>query len=100
MLPAAAQAHWRSPLYSMQLLVAPAEALRRCWADADALFGRVPDWAAHPIDVRHPFCFYYGHLASFAKLKMLPDAPPVGSPPPPAPPRPPQVTHTQTRHPQ
>jgi len=25
-----------------------------------------------PIDVRHPFGFYYGHLASFAKLKTMP----------------------------
>jgi len=70
------QAHWRTPLYSMQLLVSPVEALRRCWADMDALFGRLPDWSAHPIDVRHPFCFYYGHLASFDKLKMLPNVPP------------------------
>jgi hypothetical protein len=27
-------------MYSMQLLVSPAEALRRCWADADAFFSR------------------------------------------------------------
>lgn len=37
----------------------------------------MPDWSAHPIAVRHPFCFYYGHVASFAKIKMLPDVPMV-----------------------
>lgn len=60
-------------MYSIQLLVSPREALERCWADTDALFDRVSDWEAHPIDVRHPFCFYYGHLASFGKTKMLPE---------------------------
>ena len=39
--------------------------------------GRIPDWSAHPIAVRHPFCFYYGHIASFAKIKMLPEVPMV-----------------------
>ena len=29
--------------------------------------------STHPITVRHPFCFYYGHVASFAKLKILPE---------------------------
>ena len=35
------------------------------------------DWSAHPIAVRHPFCFYYGHMASFAKIRLLPDMPVV-----------------------
>lgn len=64
-------------MYSMQLLVSPAEALRRCWAAADAFFGGIADWGTHPIAVRHPFCFYYGHVAAFAKLKILPDDPAV-----------------------
>jgi len=71
------QAAWRTDMYSMQLLVSPAEALRRCWAAADAFFGGIADWATHPIAVRHPFCFYYGHVAAFAKLKILPDDPAV-----------------------
>lgn len=71
------QAHWRNAMYSIQLLVNPREALERCWADTDALFGRVADWGACPIDVRHPFCFYRGHLASFAKLKLLPELEPT-----------------------
>lgn len=25
-----------------------------------------------PIGLRHPFCFYYGHVAAFAKLRLLP----------------------------
>ena len=41
------QAAWRSPLYSIQLLVSPAEALQRCWADTDAFFARILDWYAH-----------------------------------------------------
>jgi hypothetical protein len=36
----APQVAWRTDMYSMQLLVSPAEALRRCWADADAFFSR------------------------------------------------------------
>ena len=56
----------------MQMLVSTAEAMQRCWKATDALFGSIADWSVQPIDVRHPFCFYYGHLASFAKSKMLP----------------------------
>lgn len=67
------QAHWRNSVYTVQLLVTPKEALERCWADTDALFERIDDWESHPIDIRHPFCFYYGHLAAFAKLKILPE---------------------------
>ena len=63
---------WRNCKYSMQMLVSTAEAMRRCWKATDALFASIADWSVQPIDVRHPFCFYYGHLASFAKLKMLP----------------------------
>lgn len=62
---------WRDSKYSMQMLVSLAEAMQRCWRATDALFGSIQDWSAQPIDVRHPFSFYYGHLASFAKLKML-----------------------------
>ena len=63
---------WRNSKYSMQMLVSTAEAMQRCWSATDALFASIADWSVQPIDVRHPFCFYYGHLASFAKLKMLP----------------------------
>ena len=73
------QVAWRSPAYSIQMLVPPLAAFRHCWADTDALFRRIPDWQAHPIDMRHQFGFYYGHVAAFAKLKMLPHLPAVGS---------------------
>ena len=63
---------WRDSKYSMQMFVSLGEAMQRCWSATDALFGAIQDWSAQPIDVRHPFSFYYGHLASFAKLKMLP----------------------------
>lgn len=56
----------------MYLLLPPQEALLRCWADTDSLFGSITDWNAQPIGLRHPFCFYYGHLAAFARLKVLP----------------------------
>jgi len=62
---------WASSKYSIQLLVPIAEALRRCWRDTDALFSHILDWTAQPIGLRHPFAFYYGHVAAFAKLKIL-----------------------------
>ncbi|GJP45889.1 hypothetical protein CLOM_g5228 [Closterium sp. NIES-68] len=65
-------AAWRSPLYGMQLLLPQTHALLESWRDADTFFQSVPDWSAKPIDFRHPFCFYYGHLPSFAILKLLP----------------------------
>ena len=67
------QASWTSPLYSMQLLAAPAVALQACWRDEDAFFQGVADWDLLPIDTRRPFGFYYAHLASFGKLKMFPE---------------------------
>ena len=66
------QAAWTNSKYSLQFLFAPELALRTCWADTDALFDAMPDWSDHPITIRHPFCFYYGHVAAFAKLKILP----------------------------
>lgn len=54
------QAAWRTRMYSMQMLLAPLDALQRCWADTDALFSALPDWWAEPIAVRRPFGFYYG----------------------------------------
>ena len=66
------QAAWRNPKYSMQILATATQALQHSWASADALFARLPSWEAQPINARRPFCFYYGHMASFAKLKMLP----------------------------
>lgn len=63
---------WRNAKYSMQMLVSTSEAMQRCWKATDALFDGISDWSVQPIDVRHPFGFYYGHLASFAKLKTMP----------------------------
>jgi hypothetical protein len=80
--PRVPQATWHSSKYSMQMLVPPAAALTRCWAATDALFASLPDWGAQPIDMRHPFSFYYGHVAAFSKLKMLPHEPAVGPLPP------------------
>ena len=53
------QATWASAEYSLQLVLPPAEALRRCWTDTDSLFARVNDWTQQPIELRHPFSFYY-----------------------------------------
>ncbi|CAI5490071.1 unnamed protein product [Closterium sp. Naga37s-1] len=65
-------AAWRSPLYGMQLLLPQTLALLECWRDADAFFDALDDWSVKPIEFRHPFCFYYGHLTAFAILKLLP----------------------------
>lgn len=67
------QASWTSPLYSMQLLSAPAVAMQACWRDEDAFFAAVADWEALPIETRRPFGFYYAHLAAFSKLKLFPE---------------------------
>lgn len=63
---------WHNSKYSMQMFVSASEAMQRCWSATDALFAGIADWSVQPIDVRHPFGFYYGHLASFAKLKTMP----------------------------
>ena len=39
--------------------------------DTDSLFSVIADWQAQPIGLRHPFCFYYGHVAAFSRLKIL-----------------------------
>ncbi|KAG0583912.1 hypothetical protein KC19_3G171100 [Ceratodon purpureus] len=67
---------WRDSMWGMQMLIPFREALQRCWAQSDGFFRSVPDWCAKPIDVRHPFKFYYGHIQAFAKLKLLPNDPP------------------------
>eukprot|EP00850_Spirogloea_muscicola_P023678 SM000377S13799 [mRNA] locus=s377:32580:36264:+ [translate_table: standard] len=80
-------AAWRTKQYGMQLearlltttdslqMLLPVErALQSCWDDTDNCFATL-DWDEKPIDVRHPFCFYYGHVNAFAKLKILPDHP-------------------------
>ena len=56
----------------MHMLVPQLEAVRRCQADTDAFFAAIADWTNHPIDVRHPFVFYYGHIAAFASIKAFP----------------------------
>ena len=40
--------------------------LKAAWARSDALFDRLPDLFDRPIDLRHPFIFYLGHLPAFA----------------------------------
>lgn len=70
--PAPLQASWGDAAYQATLLLPLQEALLRCWADTDALFSGIGDWRAQPIPLRHPFLFYYGHTAAFARLKILP----------------------------
>lgn len=62
-------AFWGSKKYGMQLLLPIAEALRSCWRDTEALFAGIPDWSVKPIGLRHPFGFYFGHVAAFSLLK-------------------------------
>jgi len=67
---------WRDAMWGMQMLIPFREAFQRCWATTDIFFQSVMDWCEKPIDVRHPFKFYYGHLQAFAKLKLCADSPP------------------------
>eukprot|EP01018_Ginkgo_biloba_P029340 Gb_06303 [translate_table: standard] len=57
--------------YTCQMLLPARQALLQCWNDTDTLFGGISDWTSKPIDLRHPFLFYYGHVCAFAKLKVL-----------------------------
>lgn len=72
--PRGPQGVWRVPGYSVQMLMPALEALRAAWADTDAMFGLLADWDAVPISLRNPFSFYYGHMASFARGRLLPGA--------------------------
>lgn len=65
------QEAWRNHAYSCQMLCSGLQALLSCWDDTDALFDGISDWCANPIDLRHPFLFYYGHVSAFAKLKLF-----------------------------
>ncbi|MCO5597245.1 hypothetical protein L7F22_051321 [Adiantum nelumboides] len=65
------QGAWRCQLYGCQILYSGAEALRSCWDDTDTLFDSILDWKLKPIDLRHPFLFYYGHVNAFTKLKLF-----------------------------
>ncbi|OAE24418.1 hypothetical protein AXG93_4530s1200 [Marchantia polymorpha subsp. ruderalis] len=69
------QSAWHNQTYGCQMLLDEAEAITQCWQDTDVLFEGILDWSLKPIDTRHPFCFYYGHLAAFAKLKLFADEP-------------------------
>lgn len=51
------------------------QALQDAWRDTDTLFSSVASWSAQPIGLRHPVSFYYGHLASFARSRLLPGRP-------------------------
>ncbi|KAH9534138.1 hypothetical protein CY35_18G090300 [Sphagnum magellanicum] len=68
---------WCDQTWGMQMLIPFKEAYVRCWHATDAFFRNLPDWSMKPIDVRHPFCFYYGHLPAFAELKLLPNEVPT-----------------------
>ena len=61
---------WRSSMFRVQLLCSPETALEQSWRDTDVLFSHILDWKAQPIDLRHPFLFYYGHVASFSKSRL------------------------------
>ncbi|CAM6124876.1 unnamed protein product [Calypogeia fissa] len=66
---------WRNEKYGAQMLLSDLEALVQCWQETDTLFQGLSDWTVKPIDLRHPFCFYYGHVSSFMKLKLFPEEP-------------------------
>lgn len=66
-------AAWRNKKYGMQILIPAEEAVQRCWQDTDSLFATIQDWTAKPIELRHPYGFYMGHLPAFAKLKLFPE---------------------------
>ncbi|KAH8933040.1 hypothetical protein BDL97_18G010800 [Sphagnum fallax] len=68
---------WRNQTWGMQMLIPFKEAYVQCWHATDDFFRNLPDWSMKPIDVRHPFCFYYGHLPAFAELKLLPNEVPT-----------------------
>jgi hypothetical protein len=55
----------------MQMLLELKEAMSRCHAATDKLFAGIDDWDEKPIDLRHHFGFYFGHLAAFAAVKAL-----------------------------
>lgn len=65
------QAQWADPKYSIQLFCTPHQAFTLAWQDTDALFDRLHDWNDCPIELRHPFLFYYGHVASFSKIRLV-----------------------------
>ncbi|MCO5570867.1 hypothetical protein L7F22_024596 [Adiantum nelumboides] len=65
------QGAWRSQLYGCQILYSGVEALQSCWNDTDTLFDSISNWHLKPIDLRHPFLFYYGHVNAFTKLKLF-----------------------------
>eukprot|EP00271_Cylindrocystis_brebissonii_P023482 TRINITY_DN9768_c0_g1_i1.p1 TRINITY_DN9768_c0_g1~~TRINITY_DN9768_c0_g1_i1.p1 ORF type:complete len:709 (-),score=96.75 TRINITY_DN9768_c0_g1_i1:541-2667(-) len=65
-------ARWHNQQYGVQILLPVLEALHTCWADTDHFFSKIADWSSKPIDLRHPFSFYYGHVSAFAKIKMFP----------------------------
>lgn len=64
---------WSTSRYSIQMLLPWIETLQRSWSDTEALFDAVPNWSSKPIGLRHPFCFYYGHIAAFYRLKCFPN---------------------------
>ncbi|KAH9316911.1 hypothetical protein KI387_018680, partial [Taxus chinensis] len=59
-----------SSYYTCQMFLPASHGLVQCWRDTDKLFEGILDWNSKPIDLRHPYLFYYGHVCAFAKLKM------------------------------
>uniref|UniRef100_A0A0D6QRR4 Sulfatase-modifying factor enzyme domain-containing protein n=1 Tax=Araucaria cunninghamii TaxID=56994 RepID=A0A0D6QRR4_ARACU len=57
--------------YTCQMLLPGCHALVQCWKDTDILFEGILDWNCKPIDLRHPYLFYYGHVCAFTKLKIM-----------------------------
>jgi hypothetical protein len=55
----------------MQMLVEVGESMSRLCSATDRFFGGVANWEEKPIDLRHHFGFYYGHLSAFAAVKAL-----------------------------
>ncbi|GLJ39980.1 hypothetical protein SUGI_0817940 [Cryptomeria japonica] len=57
--------------YTCQIFLPVSHALVQCWRDTDKLFAGILDWNSKPIDLRHPYIFYYGHVCVFTKIKMI-----------------------------
>ncbi|GLJ39975.1 hypothetical protein SUGI_0817810 [Cryptomeria japonica] len=60
-----------SSYYTCQIFLPVSHALVQCWRDTDNLFAGILDWNSKPIDLRHPYIFYYGHVCAFTKVKMM-----------------------------
>ncbi|GLJ19812.1 hypothetical protein SUGI_0358950 [Cryptomeria japonica] len=57
--------------YTCQIFLLVSHELVQCWRYTDNLFAGIMDWNSKPIDLRHPYIFYYGHVCAFTKIKMI-----------------------------